>query len=180
MVQFESIGKNVVIREWVRLVRPEKIRIGNNVMIDDFVLIAGGRDGLTIIEDHVHIACFSSVLGSAGVTFGWGSSCAPGVRLFSSSGDYVDGGLQNSTFPVEFLNETVGRITLGRYVALGANCVVLPGVTIGEGATVGACSLVARDVEPWTFNLGIPAKPIKKRNRDEVLRRAELVLKQGL
>jgi galactoside O-acetyltransferase len=178
MNQFEHIGKNVIIREWVRFVRPHKIRIGNNVMIDDFVLIAGGHNDLTVLEDHVHITCFSSILGIAGITFGWGSSCAPGARFFSSSGDYVSGGLQNATFPVEFLNESVGRIVLGKHAVVGANSVVLPGVTIGEGATVGACSLVTRDLEPWTVNIGIPAKPIKKRNREEVLRRAEMVLKR--
>lgn len=180
MNQLKHMGKDVIIREWVRFVRPENIHIGNHVMIDDFVLVSGGREELTIIEDHVHIACFSSVLGSAGVHFQYSSASSPGTRIFSSTDDYVQGALMGPTFPEEFRNEKVGRVVLGRFSCLGANCVVLPGVTIGEGATVGACSLVTEDLEPWTVNIGIPAKPIKKRNREEVLRRAEIVLKQGL
>jgi len=176
--QLKHVGKGVIIREWVRFVRPENIWIGNDVMIDDFVLIAGGHEDLTIIEDHVHIACFSSVSGSAGVHFEYGSNSSPGSRIFSSTDDYIHGALINPTFPEEFRNEKVGRVVLGRFSCLGANCVVLPGVTIGEGATVGACSLITEDLEPWTVNVGIPAKPIKMRNRDEVLRRAEIIARR--
>jgi acetyltransferase-like isoleucine patch superfamily enzyme len=180
MNQPRHVGKDVVIREWVRFVRPDNIHIGNHVMIDDFVLLSGGREELTEIGDYVHIACFSSIIGSAGVTMRDFSGLSPGCRLFSETDDYVDGGLINPTVPLKFRRPRLGRITLEKYVTLGADCVVLPGVTLGEGATVGACSLVTGDLEPWTVNIGIPAKPIKKRNREEVLRRAEMVLKQGL
>ena len=47
------------------------------------------------------------------------------------------------------------------WIATGA--IVLPGVTIGEGAVVGAGSVVARDVPPWTVVAGNPAREIKKR-----------------
>jgi galactoside O-acetyltransferase len=178
--QLKHIGKDVIIRRWVRFVRPEHIHIGDHVMIDDFVLLSGGRDELTEIGNYVHVACFSSIIGSGGVTMKDFSGLSPGCRLFSETDDYVDGGLINPTVPLEFRRPRVGRITLERFVTLGANCVVLPGVTLGEGATVGACSLVTGDLEPWTVNVGIPAKPIKKRNRDEVVRRAEMVLKREL
>ena len=46
---------------------------------------------------------------------------------------------------------------------------VLPGVTVGEGATVGALSLVNRDCEPWTIYGGVPARPLKARRKDRVL-----------
>jgi len=179
MVQLKSIGKDVIIREWVRFVRPENISIGNYVMIDDFVLVSGGRPELTDIRSHVHIACFSSIIGSGGVTMEDFSGLSPGCRLFSETDDYVDGGLINPTVPVEFRNPRIGRIILGRFVTLGGNCVVLPGVTIGEGATVGAGSLVTKDLEPWTVNIGAPAKPIKMRNKEEVLRRFRMFLQKG-
>ena len=169
------LGDGVVIREWVRFVRPENISIGNHVMIDDFVLLAGGRDQCTEIGNYVHIACFSSLSGSGGITMKDYSILAPGCRIFSESDDYVDGGLIGPMIPPALRNARIERVTLERFVCLGANCVVLPGVTIGEGATVGACSLVTADIEPWTVNVGIPAKPMKMRNRDEVLRRAEQV-----
>jgi len=81
---FRHIGKDVVIREWVRFVRPENIWIGDHVLIDDFVLIAGGRGELTKIGNHVHIACFCSIIGGGGVTFEDFSGLSPGCRLFGS------------------------------------------------------------------------------------------------
>jgi len=173
-IKFRSIGKNVLIRNWVRIARPENIIFSDNVMIDDFVLLSGGRDeALTRIGNYVHVACFSNIGGGGGVTLEDFSGISPGCRLFSEADDYVHGGLMNPTVPPEFHVQTIKPIILKQFVILGANCVVLPGVTIGEGATVGACSLVIKDLEPWTVNVGIPAKPIKMRNRAEVLRRAE-------
>ena len=46
---------------------------------------------------------------------------------------------------------------------VGTNVTVHPGVTIGEGAVIGSNSLVLKDVEPWTINIGSPCKPIGQR-----------------
>jgi acetyltransferase-like isoleucine patch superfamily enzyme len=46
---------------------------------------------------------------------------------------------------------------------LGINCVLLPGITVGKGAVIGAGSVVSRDVDPYTVVAGSPAKPIRKR-----------------
>lgn len=179
-IKVRSIGKNVLIRDWVRFVRPENIIFGNNVMVDDFVLLSGGGgEALTRIGDYVHIACFSSITGGGGVTLEDFSGISPGCRLFSETDDYIHGALMNPTVPPEFHVQIIKPIVLKQFVTLGANCVVLPGVTIGEGAVVGACSLVIKDLEPWTVNVGVPARPIKMRDRDEVLRRAaELRMKE--
>lgn len=179
-MMFRQIGENVTIREMAKFSRQENIVIGNHVMIDDFTFIAGGQgENLTVIGDHVHIAMFSSVQGIGGVTFGLGSGLSPGCRVFSSVDDYVNGGLMNPTFPEKYRNDKVGHVTFGRFVILGANCVVLAGITIGEGATIGAGSVVTKDLEPWTVNVGTPAKPIKFRKKDEVLSRWELYLQEN-
>ena len=49
---------------------------------------------------------------------------------------------------------------------IGMNCTILNGVTVGEGAIVGACSVVRENVEPWTVVAGNPAKVIRKLNHD--------------
>ena len=54
-------------------------------------------------------------------------------------------------------------ITIGDGVWLGARAIILPGVTIGEGAVVAAGAVVTKDVEPWAVVGGNPAKFIKKR-----------------
>jgi dTDP-4-amino-4,6-dideoxy-D-glucose acyltransferase len=90
MKGLKHVGENTIIREWVRFVRPENIHLGNHVMIDDFVLLSGGREELTEIGNYVHIACFSSIIGSGGVTMKDFSGLSPGCRLFDETDDYVD------------------------------------------------------------------------------------------
>lgn len=48
-------------------------------------------------------------------------------------------------------------------VWIGAGCIILPGVTIGEGAVIGAGSVVTKNVEPFTIVGGVPAQKIKER-----------------
>ncbi len=55
-----------------------------------------------------------------------------------------------------------GTVKIGREVMLGANSTVLPGVIIGDGAVVGAGSLVNRDIPPGALAAGVPARVIKE------------------
>ena len=71
-------------------------------------------------------------------------------------------------FDAEKRNSGIMRsepITIRDNVWIAANAVVLPGVTIGEGAVIGAGSVVTKDVEPLTIVAGNPAKPIRKINQ---------------
>lgn len=60
------------------------------------------------------------------------------------------------------LSICIGPIKVKRNARIGAHCTVLPGVTIGEGAIIGAGSLVTKDIPPYTIAYGIPAKVCKK------------------
>jgi acetyltransferase-like isoleucine patch superfamily enzyme len=55
-----------------------------------------------------------------------------------------------------------GRVKIGKNVMIGANTTILPGVTIGDGAIVAACSLVNRDVEAGRFVGGVPIRKLRK------------------
>lgn len=57
-------------------------------------------------------------------------------------------------------------VTIGDHVWIGARALICPGVTIGEGAVIGAGSVVTKDVEPYTIVAGNPARFIRNRNRD--------------
>jgi galactoside O-acetyltransferase len=57
-----------------------------------------------------------------------------------------------------------GKLVVGDDVYIGAKSVIMP-VTIGEGAVIGACSFVNKDVEPWGIYVGSPAKKIGERPR---------------
>ena len=62
-----------------------------------------------------------------------------------------------------------GDTVIGNDVWIGQNAVILPGVHVGDGAIIGANSVVGSDVEPYTIVAGNPAKPIRKRFDDDLI-----------
>ena len=54
-----------------------------------------------------------------------------------------------------------GDIHLGKGCYIGINATILPGVHIGEGAVIGSCALVTKDVPAWTIATGVPARVVK-------------------
>ena len=62
-----------------------------------------------------------------------------------------------------------GDTVIGNDVWIGQNAVILPGVHIGDGAIIGASSVVGRDVEPYAIVVGNPARPVRKRFDDELI-----------
>lgn len=62
-----------------------------------------------------------------------------------------------------------GDTVIGNDVWIGQNAVILPGVHIGDGAIIGANSVVGSDVEPYTIMAGDPAKVLRKRFDDELI-----------
>jgi acetyltransferase-like isoleucine patch superfamily enzyme len=65
--------------------------------------------------------------------------------------------------PIHRQGFVTGPVTIGRDVWLGAKAVVLKGVTIGDGAVIGAASVVSRDIPAMTIAAGAPAKPLRPR-----------------
>lgn len=163
-----ACGLDVTIWDRAHIPLPERLFVGNAVIIDDFVFIMPGAR--TILGDFVHIASFVSVLGGGELIVEDYAGLSSGVRIYTGTDDFLGGGLTGPTVPAE-LRAPVrrGTVHIGKHAVIGANSVVMPGVTIGEGATVGALSLVNRDLEPWTVYAGSPARPIKLRDKDSVL-----------
>ena len=62
-----------------------------------------------------------------------------------------------------------GDTVIGNDVWIGQNAVILPGVHVGDGAIIGANSVVGSEVEPYTIVAGNPAKPIRKRFDDDLI-----------
>ena len=67
-----------------------------------------------------------------------------------------------------------GDIVIGNDVWIGYEAVILAGVTIGDGAVIGARAVVTKDIPPYTIVSGVPAKPIRKRFSQETI---DLLLK---
>ena len=151
--------------EFTKIIGIENIMFGKNIIIDDFVMIYAKKT--MQIGNYVHIACFTSILGGEEFVmedFSWISS---GSRIFTGSDDLKDWGFGNPTIPEEYRNVKRAPIFMKKFACVGANTVVLPGVTIGEGATVGANSVVTRDLEPWGIYIG--NTKVGERNKNEVM-----------
>ena len=158
---FGSLGHNVQISRSANFYGMERMDIGDNVRIDDFSLISGR----VTIGSYVHVASYVGLHGRFGITLDDFSGVSSKSTLFSGSDDYSGFHLTNPTVPEEYTSIDGRPIILKRHALLGANTIVLPGVTVGEGAATGAFSLVSRDLEPWTIYGGVPCKPIKARSK---------------
>jgi len=164
---FHLAGLNVKVHKMAVVVAPENMILGSNIIVDDFVFL--GFHQRLILGNYVHIASHSSITGGGRVLMSDFSGLASGVRLLSGSDDYTGSALTNPTVPMEFRNVRRGTIVLEPHVIIGSNAVVFPDVTIGEGSSVAAGSVVTRSLKPWGVYAGMPARLVKSRPRDLLL-----------
>jgi galactoside O-acetyltransferase len=165
--KFKSIGKNVFIKKNVGMFFIENISIGNNVRIDDNVIIVASKKNSPVkIGNYIHIASNCYLAGSDGIDMMDFTTLAPGVLIFSGSDDYSGKKLTNPMVGNPYVGGKSGKVTLCKHVIIGAGSVVLPDVTIKQGSSVGALSLVNKDLNPWGVYSGVPAKKIKSRYKD--------------
>lgn len=158
----KSIGTNVLISRFAQFYSVENIEIGDHVRIDDFCLLSGKIK----LHSHIHIGAYCALYGHYGIEMEDYSGLSPRCTVFSAtddfSGEYLIGPMADS----RCTNVKGGKIIFKKYSQIGSNCVVLPNVTVAEGAVAGAMSLVRQNLEPWTINSGIPAKFIKTRSKN--------------
>lgn len=137
------------------------VKVAEDSRIDAFCLLTGP----ILVGRCVHISSHCTILGSGvEVIIEDFAGVSVGVRIFTASDDYVGPYLNNPLQPSQYRNVTKGRVVIKRGAIVGANAVILPGVTIGEGASVGAFALVKEDVPPFTLVGGCPAKVLKIKN----------------
>ena len=110
-------------------------------------------------------------------------SIACGARFLFTSGNHSMRSLSTYTFPIFFDEwgldvknirqawDNKGDIVIGNDVWIGYEAVILSGVTVGDGAIVGARAVVTKDVPPYTIVGGTPAKPLRKRFDEAVTER---------
>lgn len=132
----KKLGRNVLIDYKTYLRYPGKISIGDHVAIN-----RGCELYASFLVEHGRI------------TLGNRVTLSPNVRLYAIGHDY-----SSLDMP-----DLAGPIVVGDFAWIGGDSVVLPGVTIGEGAVIGAGSVVTRDVPPYSVAVGNPAKVIKTR-----------------
>ena len=125
------------LRPWI--LRRIGCHVGKDIFVGDHVRIDAGHSNLIYIDDHAHIT--------------------GGCRLLCHQRDlrHYFKGDDAAKLPYR-----LGEIHIGRGVMIGMETLIMPGVTIGDGAIVGAYSLVTKDIPAWTIATGRPAKVVKE------------------
>ena len=107
-------------------------------------------------------------------------SIACGAKFIFNSANHSLSSLSSYPFPIFFEEwdldikditkawDNKGDIVIGNDVWIGYEAVILAGVTIGDGAVIGARAVVTKDIPPYTIVGGVPARPIRKRFSEEI------------
>ena len=158
------MGRGTLVEIGVEIVNPKAVEVGAFTLIDKYCQFMA-TEGSIKIGDRCHIAPFVTIFGHGGVEIADYVGVASGAKIFSISEWPGDGKrLCGPMIPEEQRGVRRGPVRLERDTLVGAHVVVMPGVTIGEGAVVGSNSVVTRDIPPWTIAVGAPAKPVAKRD----------------
>lgn len=162
-----SVGESVSIDRSVRLYGGKAITLGSHVRIDSHCVLVGGQ-GLSI-GDHTHLAwgCVLTATGAPIVLEGF-NGLSSGVKVFSATDDYSEGHLTNPTVPDRFRKVATGTVRFGKHALVGANSVIMPGVHLGFGASVGALSFVNKAVPEGAVVSGNPLRLIGRRDLERL------------
>ena len=162
-MKFKSLGDNVRISDKASIYNAEEMEIGDQSRIDDFCVISGK----VTIGRNVHIAIFCNVAGGEkGIFLDDFSGLAYGCHVITQSDDYSGKSLTNPTVPDEYKREQKAAVIISRHSIVGTGSLVLPGVVLGEGTSVGALSMITKSTEAWSVYFGAPAKRIKARSKE--------------
>lgn len=172
-IGFKLLGENVLISDKCSIYSPEKIEIGNNVRIDDFCILSGNIK----IGNYIHIAAYSALYGGTEIIMEDFSGLSARGLVYSASDDYSGEFLTNPMIPKKYRGVSKAKVVFKKHSLVGAGSIVLPGVILEEGTSVGANSLIIKSTQEWSIYAGSPAKKIKDRKK-ELLKLEEKFLKE--
>lgn len=171
----KAYGKDILISRNAQFYNADKIILGNHIRIDDFCILSGK----ITIKNYVHLAAYTGIFaGNAGVTLNDYVGVSSRSAIYAVTDDYLGNAMTNPTVPEEYRNLFAKAVVFEEHSLIGTGCTVLPGVTLHTGASVGAMSLVNKDLDEWAVYVGIPCKKVKERNRVPLKMAKELSIEE--
>lgn len=150
-------GDGLLVGSQVGFKHLETFEIGNAVFIGAGAYIQGRFDGRCVIGNNVWIgpqAYFDARDLVLEDYVGWG----PGAKVLGSAHTGVP-----ADVPIVKTDLVIKPVRVGAWADIGTNAVLLPGVTVGKGAIVGAGAVVTEDVPPFAIVAGVPARLLRQR-----------------
>lgn len=142
------------LKSW--FLRLQGAQVGRRVTYYPGVWIVPGKN--LVIGDDVDLALDVLITTGGGVTIG--DRTLIGYRTQILSSNHVIPPKPDRIFDAGHVSKPV---IIGQDVWIGASCIILPGVTIGEGSVIAAGSVVTKSIPPFTIVAGVPARKIKER-----------------
>jgi acetyltransferase-like isoleucine patch superfamily enzyme len=153
---YQHRGRHAIIHHSVRMDTPpyRKFWLGDYSVVESFACI-NNAVGDVIIGDHTRIGLHNTIIGP--VTIGSHVNLAQGITITALNHNFDD-----SEKRIDQQGISTKEVVLEDDIWVGANAVILPGVTIGKHAVVAAGAIVTKDVPPHSLVAGVPAKVIRQ------------------
>ena len=153
---YQHRGRGSKIYGSVRMDTPpyRRFSLGRQSVIESYCCI-NNAVGDVVIGDDTRVGIHNTIIGP--VTIGSHVNLAQGITVTALNHNF-----DNSDKRIDEQGVSTSQVVIGDDVWIGANAVVLPGVTIGTHSIVAAGAVVTKDVPPHSLVAGIPAKIIKK------------------
>jgi galactoside O-acetyltransferase len=154
----KKYGEEVRIMPLAKIANPKVVELDDHCRVRDFVFIWGGQGvkigKYTDVQPHV------VVWGGGVLEVGDRVSIGPGSVLLTAVYSHAEGLKMVDGLGEGSAHALYGKLEIKNDVYIGANCTLMPDITIGEGAVIGAGSFINKDAEPWGIYAGSPAKKI--------------------
>ena len=153
---YQHRGKHSVIHHSARMDTPPYriFSLGDYSVVESFACI-NNAVGDVVIGDHTRIGLHNTIIGP--VEIGNHVNLAQGITVTALNHNFSD-----TSKRIDEQGVSTNPVTIEDDVWVGANAVILPGVTIGEHCVVAAGAVVTKDVPPHSLVAGVPAKVIKQ------------------
>ena len=152
-------GKDVCFEPGVLVFHPENVEIGDDVYVGHYAILKGYHKNRLVVGARTWIGqqCFLHAAG--GITIGERVGIGPGARILSSTHRLPD----DREAPIMDGALELAPVVLEDGCDIGVSAVILPGVTIGRNAQIGAGAVVAESVPAYAVAAGVPARVLRIR-----------------
>ncbi len=174
------LGTKCFLEKNLRFFNPGAIHIGDRIFIGEGSFIDVGRSaGPVVVGDDSHLARSVTVrtqlgkveigkkvnLGAGSFIYGYGDISIGDYCLIANGVEIIGGDhtVDDLSRPMRFSGRSPRPVTIGEDVWIGTRAVILGGVTVGEGAVIGAGAVVTSDLPPRAVAAGVPARVLRFR-----------------